>query len=151
MQSSHHIFYKQHKLKKSVETTSGTNDFNTRTLFATNIPPYFDEQGLRNVFSYFGKVDYALIYSKPTLNPFVKLNSVASSSEKKKKSSYFSNATELNDNDKIIDETNPEFRVAYIIFNQVQSMEKALKKPLVDKERTLFNAKDTNVKTGLKS
>ena len=127
------------------------NDFNTKTLFVTNIPPYFDEQGIRNVFNYFGKVDYALIYSQPTSNPFAKLNSVASSSDKKKKPSYFSDTLKLNVNEFVSDETNVDFRVAYIVFNQTQSMEKALKKPLVDKERTLFNSKDSNVKTGLKS
>ncbi len=150
IQSCHHIFYKQHKLKKSIES-SQDQDYNTRTLFVTHIPLYFTEQGLRNVFSYFGKVENVLICANPTSNPFsnsAKLNENSSN----KKANYFNSPSHKNedDDDEVI-ESNKGFRVAYILFSQSQSIEKALKKPLVDKERSLENGKESTIKTGLKS
>lgn len=122
-QAQHHLFYKKHKTSKS-----GHDEFNSRTLFVNNIPPYFSEQGLKNVFTAFGKVEHVFIYSKPTSNPFEKLNQNESKS-------YF-------------DETEKEeygYKVAYVVFTTEQSLDKCVKKPL-DKERVL----NVELNTGMK-
>ncbi|RNA33210.1 ribosomal RNA-processing 7 -like protein [Brachionus plicatilis] len=125
-QACHHLFYKKHKLGKS-----DSNDLSSRTLFVSNIPPYYTEQGLKNVFGAFGKVERAQICSKPTPNPFESL-------ENNNKKSYF------DQEDK--EEINC-FKVAYVVFTQKQSLEKSLKKP-IDNERILN--KEDNISTGMK-
>ncbi len=120
-----------------------------------HLPLYFSEQGVRNVFSYFGKVENVLICNKPISNPFSstsKLDSSSAESLNKKKKNYFQDAEnkdEKEENEAI--ESTRGVRIAYILFSQAQSIEKALKKSLVDKERCLENGKEKNVKTGLSS
>ncbi|CAF0778824.1 unnamed protein product [Brachionus calyciflorus] len=128
-QACHHLFYKKNKIGKSE-----TNEFNSRTLFVNNIPPYYTEQGIKNVFSVFGRVDNVFIHSKPTSNPFIKQNEIH-------KKSYFEHDDENNDDEH-------GFKIAYVVFSQEQSVDKSLKKP-IDNERILTNT-DTIISTGMK-
>lgn len=125
--ASHHLFYKKHKLGKK-----DLSDLSSRTLFVSNIPPYCTEQGLKNVFGSFGKVERVLIHSKPTPNPFEAFENID-------KKSYF----DFEDKE----EAN-SFKVAYVVFTQEQSLEKSIKKP-TDKEKILN--KEQNISTGMKS
>lgn len=97
-----------------------------------NVPPYCAEQGLKNVFGTFGKVEHVIICSKPSANPFIHL-------ETNEHKSYF---------DQEHREESNCFKVAYVVFASEQSLEKSLKKP-TDKENILN--KDKNVSTGMKS
>ena len=129
--ASHHLFYKKHKLGKS---ENDSNNFGSKTLFVSNIPPYYTEQGIKNVFSAFGKVEHVFIHSKPTSTPFDKLM------QSKEKKNYFEEDENSEENG---------FKVAYVVFTSEQSSEKSIKKPL-DKERFLLNDLET-LNTGMKS
>ena len=136
---AHHLFYKQYKSNSDKET----NDLNARTLFVTNIPGYFTANGLKNAFNYFGKVEHVLLYPKATTTPFKTLNKKETNT-----SLYFKDDEESDEDD---EKEGSGFKVAYIVFDQVQCVEKAISKPLVDKERTLVNGKDNPIKTGMRS
>ena len=114
-----------------------------RTLLATNIPGYFTANGLKNAFNYFGRVEHVLLYPKATATPFKTLNKNETST-----SLYFKDDAESDEDD---EREKSGFKVAYIVFDQVQAVEKAISKPLVDKERTLVNGKDNPIKTGMRS
>lgn len=151
VQSSHHLFYKQHKLSKvsnSIKSQLELNDLNNRCLFVTNIPYYANEQSIQHVFNCFGKVSQVAIFNKPTTAPFTSLEQTKSAKIK-----YFKEPIE-NETTKQESEHSDEnsFRVAYVLFDQSKSLERAIKSPQDDKERILLNDKnDMSLDVGLKS
>ncbi len=152
IESSHCLFYKQHKLGKvstSIRTQLEQNDLNNRCLFVTNIPFYANEHSIQNVFNCFGKVSRVAIFNKPNTAPFSSLEQTKSAKVK-----YFKEPIE-NEFSKHENEHSNEndFRVAYVLFDQSKSLERAIKSPLDDtRQRTLLGDKnDAALNVGLKS
>lgn len=91
-----------------------------RTLFIVNLPPYVDEKGLVNAFKDAGPIKSVQLSTKP------------------------------NDSDKtnkfIIDLEKPTFKVAYLVFEKVLHLDKALKLT----ELRPLNSEDHQVKVGMK-
>jgi RNA recognition motif-containing protein len=141
LKSCHYLYYKQHNIAKS----SGSESVNKKTLFVNNIPPYFTEQCIRNVFSCFGKIEQVCLTGKPTTAPFSQNSYLDATNELIR--IYFNEEK---------DEDGSEFcfKIAYILFSQVESVEKAMKKP-AEKERILINKNNTPkeglICTGMKS
>lgn len=139
IKSAHHIFYKKYKpnrnedLDKLIATPNSdtkNSSLIARTLFVNGLPPYLSVQGTKNVFSIFGQIEHVLMFEKPQTSPFSQL-----SQEK----SYFTT-----------DESNSSsFKVAYIVYNQAGSVDKALKKPVA--EERLVSTKQSPVPVGFKS
>lgn len=95
--SPHTIYFKEHSVReKTNDRPSG------KTLFVINIPPYVDEQGLKNAFRKAGLIKSVQFCLKP-------------SSVQPSHSSFINKVQK------------PSFRVAYIIFNKVSDLDKALK------------------------
>lgn len=92
-----------------------------RTLFVLNIPPYVDEKGLENAFSEVGHITMINFAQKPTIPETKIIN-------------HFLTEPQL-----------LSFRIAYIVFEKVSALDKALK---LKKLRPLNN-KDYNVKCGM--
>ncbi|CAG9089337.1 unnamed protein product [Plutella xylostella] len=94
----HTIYFKEHSIREqSADKPSG------RTMFIVNVPPYVDEQSLKNAFSEAGKVLSVSFALKPSLSDIKKVN-------------------------KFVPDPNlPTFRVAYIVFSKVSELDKALK------------------------
>lgn len=114
---------------------SNNNESNTdlasRTIFVNGLPSYSTIQGVKNVFNIFGNIEQVLIFPHAQQSPFSGLND--------KKNSYFTT-----------DESKLEgFKVAYVIYNQVGSAEKAINKPVTD-ERVMSN-KQQPIAVGFKS
>lgn len=93
-----------------------------------------------------------VLYSKPSTNPFKNLNQSNLSAEKpdkkaQKQKTYFHDTEEEEDNP---EKERESFKIAYVLFNQASSIEKAMKKPN-DSERTLCTNNENAVNTGMKS
>ena len=137
--SSHSIYYKHHSLIKSTKNEDG-NSINKRIIFVSNIPTYFNDQCLKNIFGSFGKIEKVQLESKPISNPF----SNATEAENSRRSDYF-----MDKNVEVVG-----FKIGYILFSEVSSVEKAIKKYNADKERILCRGSSQReglINTGIKS
>ncbi|KAJ0178040.1 hypothetical protein K1T71_005863 [Dendrolimus kikuchii] len=95
--SPHTIYFTEHSVREHTsDRPSG------KTLFIVNIPPYVDEQGLKNAFRGAGYVKSVQFCLKPA-------------------------ATEPMKRSFIQEIDSPAFRVAYLVFNKVVEVDKALK------------------------
>lgn len=159
IKSHHCLYYKPHKLnsqKSSSDDQKNDEQLASRTLFVYNVPPYADIAGLRNVFSCYGSVQHVLLYTKPTRNPFAAL-----SSDEKKRTSFFRNIFIDNEDEFSIEAEKTAdddfcFKVAYVVFAQVESIERAVNKPVKDKVREFQDTSKKNeqanqIKVGLQS
>jgi RNA recognition motif-containing protein len=113
-------------------------------LFVSGIPPYCNETGLRNVFGNFGKIEKIKFFTKPTSTPFSEGNLINSANlnvnGKEREKSYFENK---NENELEC------FKVAYILFAQEQSADKAMK---YSKEDTkILSTKEHPIHVGFQS
>lgn len=110
--------------------TSKNHSGKERTLFVINIPIYCNEESIKNVFSCFGVVDRVYLHSKPTSN----INE-----ELKIKPSYFK--PKINDIN--------SFKVAYVVFNNTNSMLKSLQQTI--NEPQILSTNEKPLHTGLRS
>ncbi|XP_045766576.1 ribosomal RNA-processing protein 7 homolog A [Maniola jurtina] len=93
--SPHIIYFKEHIVREH------TNDKPSgRTLFIINVPPYADENGLKNAFSEAGKVNSVIFSLKPSSNT---------------QSNRF-----------ITEKCKQSFKVCYLVFKKVSELNKAL-------------------------
>ena len=136
--SAHHVFYRRYKPNRNEDLdkliasdSSETNSaLASRTLFVNGLPPYLNVEGTRNVFNIFGQIEHVLMFEKPQSTPFSHIS---------KGQGYFT-PDESKSN---------SFKVAYIVYNQAGSVDKALKK-LVTEER-IVSTKQNPIPVGFKS
>ena len=139
--SAHHLFYKKYKpnrnddLDKQISTNSfeKNSDLAARTLLVVGVPSYLNSQAVKNLFSCFGQIDHVLLYAEPNSLPF------SSIKNGKKPTSIFD-----------VDESKLGcFKVAYIVYNQIGSVEKSLNKPVAEERIAL--TKQQPISVGFKS
>ncbi len=140
--SAHILYFKQHNVSKSPSNESDAP--NKRTLFVSNVPPYFTEQSIKTLFGSFGKVEKVHFCVQPTSSPFLPTTANGKESHEEEESGgYFDS-----DRNQI-----GSFKLAYVLFVQPESIEKSMKKSVADKERELTtnSSRDNLVCTGMKS
>lgn len=93
----HFIYFKEHSIREQNEDKPSG-----RTLFLVNIPPYADENGIKNAFTEAGKITSVKLMLKPTNMPeeFLKF---------------------------MPEPPKPAFRIGYIVFSKVSELDTALK------------------------
>ena len=139
--SAHHLFYKKYKpnrnddLDKQISTNSfeKNNDLAARTLLVVGVPAYLNSQAVKNVFSCFGQIDHVLLYAEPNSLPFSSIKN-----EKKPTSIFNADESKLGC-----------FKVAYIVYTQIGSVEKSLNKPVADER--IASTKQQPISVGFKS
>lgn len=151
LNSSHCLYYKQHKVNKS-ENDATLDSLNKRTLFVYNCAPYLNESALKSVFSSYGKVEHVILCDKPTAKPFNRLTRQLAESK------HFNDPNSDDEFDDILDDQTKNesekysFKVAYIVFAEAESIDRAMKKSLSDKVRVIdAQEKNPTVKIGFKS
>ena len=138
--SAHHVFYKKYKLNRNDDLDqliSNDNESNmdlaSRTIFVNGLPSFSTSQGVKNVFNVFGNIDNVLLFQKAQQLPFIGLN------DKVDPQSFFTTD----------DSRSEGFKVAYVIYNQIGSAEKAFNKPVNDER--IMSTKQQPIAVGFKS
>ncbi|CAG9794105.1 unnamed protein product [Diatraea saccharalis] len=116
--SPHTIYLKEHAVREhTADRPSG------RTLLVVNLPPYVDEKGIINAFREAGTIKSVEFCSKPT------------TAEKKPRKYKF-----------IEENTLETYKVAYVVFQKVSQLEKALNLS----ELSPLHSEDHQIKLGMK-
>ncbi|XP_025104636.1 ribosomal RNA-processing protein 7 homolog A-like [Pomacea canaliculata] len=116
----HYLYLKKHVTRENDEAKP-----KDRTLFIVNVPPYATEESLRRVFSSCGKVLKVFLHEKPTKGE-----------PPQEKSKFFP-----------VHRPPQGFKVAYIVFKQSNSVDKALNLPY--SKPLILSTSDAPIVTGI--
>lgn len=129
-----HLFYKPMPENNLLDDPT-LIDMSRRSLVVHGIPPYYDATAVSNVFGIYGKIEHVEFSDRHLVNPY----RFYIEATKSQSSSHFSAPNDIGF----------KYKIAYILFAQPQSIERAINKP-VEKER-LASTKENPIRTGFKT